>query len=102
YDCGGVSVDVRASGNPIVRHLVESGAARPDRMNIRLDVDENCALVNGDGQASRRVHVVGPLTRGRNFEIEAIPDIRVQCANVARQMLALTPVVILALSRDPS
>lgn len=88
YDCGGVSVDVRASGNPVVRHLVESGAARPDRMNIGLDVDETCALVNGDGQASRRVHVVGPLTRGRYFEIEAIPDIRVQCANVARQMLA--------------
>ncbi|ODT82878.1 MAG: hypothetical protein ABS76_04950 [Pelagibacterium sp. SCN 64-44] len=89
YDCGGVSVDVRASANPLVRHLVETGAARPDRMHIGLDVDGECALVGGSGRASRRIHVVGPLTRGRYFEIEAIPDIRVQCANVARSLLAV-------------
>jgi len=88
YDCGGVSVDVRASANPVVRHLVEAGAARPDRMRIGLDVDGDCALVDASGRASRRIHVVGPLTRGRYFEIEAIPDIRVQCANVARSLLA--------------
>lgn len=87
YDCGGVSVDVRSSANPLIRHLVQSGAARPDEMHIGLDVDQANALVAADGSASAHVRVVGPLTRGRYFEIEAVPDIRVQCAAVARALL---------------
>jgi uncharacterized NAD(P)/FAD-binding protein YdhS len=87
YDCGGVSVDVRASANPIIRHLIQTEAARPDAMHIGLDVDENCALITADGTASTRIRVVGPLTRGRYFEIEAIPDIRVQCARLANALL---------------
>lgn len=87
YDCGGVSVDVRASGNPLVQHLVRSGAAQADNMHIGLDIDENCALVAADGHVSQRVRVVGPLTRGRFFEIEAVPDIRVQCQVVAAALL---------------
>lgn len=87
YDCGGVSVDVRASANPLVRHLVQSGAARPDSMHIGLDVDAHCALIAADGQVSARVRVIGPLTRGRYFEIEAIPDIRLQAASIANSLL---------------
>lgn len=87
YDCGGVSVDVRASANPILRQLIETGAARPDAMSIGLDVDENCSLIGRDGIVSRRVRVAGPLTRGRYFEIEAVPDIRLQCAGLATALL---------------
>jgi len=88
YDCGGVSVDVRASANPLIRQLVQSGAARPDEMHIGLDVDPNCAVVASEGRVSQRVRVVGPLTRGRYFEIEAVPDIRLQCAAIANSLLA--------------
>lgn len=87
YDCGGVSVDVRASSNPLVRQLINEGAARPDDLSIGLDVDESSALVSADGKASQRIRVVGPLTRGRYFEIEAVPDIRLQCANLAASLL---------------
>ncbi|MBJ3786940.1 FAD/NAD(P)-binding protein [Devosia sediminis] len=86
YDCGGVSVDIRASGNPVIRQLVQSGAARPDAMSIGMDVSEDCALIAADGSVSQRVRVVGPLTRGRFFEIEAVPDIRLQCASLAKAL----------------
>jgi uncharacterized NAD(P)/FAD-binding protein YdhS len=92
YDCGGVSVDVRASANPLVRHLVQTGAARTDELNIGFDVDANCGLIDADGRVSRRVRVVGPLTRSRFFEIEAVPDIRLQCAEIAKSLLATAPV----------
>ena len=87
YDCGGVSVDVRASFNPVIQQLIHAGAARPDPLHIGLDVDEQCALIAADGTAAARVRVVGPLTRGRYFEIEAIPDIRLQCAALATRLL---------------
>ncbi|KQT44779.1 FAD-dependent oxidoreductase [Devosia sp. Leaf420] len=83
YDCGGVSVDVTASANPVIRQLITAGSARPDPLHIGLDVDEQTALIAGDGTVSQHIRVVGPLTRGRFFEIEAIPDIRVQCAKLA-------------------
>lgn len=87
YDCGGVSVDVRGSTNPLLRQLIQDEVARPDAMNIGLDVDEHCALIGTGGEPSSRVHVVGPLTRGRFFEIEAIPDIRTQCATLSKLLI---------------
>lgn len=88
YDCGGVSVDVMSSSNPVIRDLVANGRARPDPLRIGLDVDEHCAVIDTDGKATDRLLVVGPLTRGRFFEIEAIPDIRVQAAKLAARILS--------------
>lgn len=88
YDCGGVSVDVLSSSNPVIRDLVANGRARPDTLRIGLDVDEHCGVVDRGGQATERLLVLGPLTRGRFFEIEAIPDIRVQAATMAARILS--------------
>jgi len=57
-------------------------------MHIGLDIDQNCALVASDGAVSERVRAVGPLTRGRFFEIEAVPDIRLQCQQLANSILS--------------
>jgi uncharacterized NAD(P)/FAD-binding protein YdhS len=46
YDCGGVSVDVMSSSNPVIRDLVARGRARPDELRIGLDVDEHCAAID--------------------------------------------------------
>jgi len=87
YDCGGVSVDVAASSNPVIRDLVGTGRGRPDELHIGLDVTPDMAVVDADGKPSQRLLVAGPLTRGRLFEIEAIPDIRKQCALLAERLL---------------
>jgi uncharacterized NAD(P)/FAD-binding protein YdhS len=88
YDCGGVSVDVMSSSNPVIRDLIAHGRARPDALHIGLDVDEHCAIIDSQGKVTERLLVVGPLTRGRFFEIEAIPDIRLQAATLAARILA--------------
>jgi uncharacterized NAD(P)/FAD-binding protein YdhS len=88
YDCGGVSVDVMSSSNPVIRDLIAHGRARPDTLRIGLDVDEHCAVIDQDGKVTERLLVLGPLTRGRFFEIEAIPDIRVQAATLAARILS--------------
>lgn len=88
YDCGGVSVDVEASSNPVIRDLVATGRGRADPLHIGLDVSPDNHLIDAEGQVSGRLLVAGPLTRGRYFEIEAIPDIRLQCERIARHVLA--------------
>jgi uncharacterized NAD(P)/FAD-binding protein YdhS len=88
YDCGGVTNDVDQSSNPLIRQLVADGRARPDRLHIGLDVTTDCALVGADGAPSKRLFAIGPLTRGTFFEIEAVPDIRVQAAGLAVRLAA--------------
>lgn len=85
-DCSGVATDPAQSSNPLIRNLLESGAARPDPMRIGLDVTPDCRLVNRDGAPSDRLSAIGPLTRGTFLEIEAVPDIRLQCAALAERL----------------
>jgi uncharacterized NAD(P)/FAD-binding protein YdhS len=51
---------------------------KPDQLGLALAVDERSRLVGG-----KRLWAVGPLTKGRDWEIVAVPDIRHQAAAVA-------------------
>lgn len=87
YDCGGISVNVEQSTNPVVQSLLTRGDIRPDSLHIGLEVDPDCRTLDRFGTPSDRLLAVGPLTRGTFFEIEAIPDIRVQCADLAGRLV---------------
>ncbi len=89
YDCGGVTVDVDASTNPLVSALVAAGLARADAQHIGLDVTDDCRVIDRAGHVSSRLFAVGPLTRGKFWEIEAVPDIRVQAAQLAAQLAGM-------------
>lgn len=84
--CTGIAANPRDSANPLLQHLLRQGLARPDPMGIGIDVTPDCAVIDSRGRASSRLFAVGPLTRGRFWEIVAIPDIRVQCAQLAERI----------------
>jgi len=85
-DCSGVSSDPRTPQNPIVRDLLDKGLARADRHGLGLDVDRDWALIDLAGEPSRRLFAIGPLTRAAAWETIAVPDIRVQCEELARRL----------------
>jgi uncharacterized NAD(P)/FAD-binding protein YdhS len=87
YDCTGIARDISLSSNSVVRSLVERGLARPDPLRLGLDVTGNCEIIASDGTVSSKILAIGPLTRGTFFEIDAIPDIRVQSARLSKQLL---------------
>ena len=88
-DCTGIVKDPRAAGNPVIQRLFEQGLARTDPLQIGIDVTDDCAVINRNGIASRRLFAVGPLTRAAFWEIVAIPDIRNQCAELAARLAAI-------------
>ncbi|MFA6267801.1 MAG: FAD/NAD(P)-binding protein [Pseudolabrys sp.] len=88
YDCSGIVRDISLSSNSVVRSLVDRGLARPDPLRIGLDVSDDCEIIAADGTVSAKILAVGPLTRGTFFEIDAIPDIRVQCAHLSNRLLS--------------
>lgn len=71
----------------MIRSLISDGAARPDMQHIGLDIADDCHLRDSTGTRSERLLAIGPLTRGRFFEIEAIPDIRLQAQQIASRLL---------------
>jgi uncharacterized NAD(P)/FAD-binding protein YdhS len=86
-DCRGPRNDVDLQV-PLHAQLVANGLLRPDPLNQGLDVGAGEALIGRDGRPSDRLFVLGPPTRGRYTEIVAIPDIRLQAADVASSLIA--------------
>ncbi len=86
YDCTGIVKDVASGSIAVVRSLTDRGLARNDPLRVGLDVTTDCAVVDASGKASDRVFAIGPLTRGTFFEIDAIPEIRVQAARLAARL----------------
>jgi uncharacterized NAD(P)/FAD-binding protein YdhS len=82
-DCTGQPHDPRRSENPLIRALMARGTARIDPLGIGLDVAEDYALIDSNGHPLRQIRVIGPLARAAFWECIAIPDIRLQCENIA-------------------
>ncbi|MEA3065048.1 MAG: hypothetical protein QOJ27_1494, partial [Sphingomonadales bacterium] len=86
-NCTGPEGDIGRVGDPLIKALLASKRARPDRLGLGLEVDSGSRVV-GEGP-SPALYALGPLTRGTFWEIVAVPDIRGQAAGVARAIAAL-------------
>ena len=78
FNCTGPQHAVGRTKDPLLRSLLESGAARPDHLGIGLEVDEHSRVAGGEC-----LWALGQLTKGRYWEIIAVPDIRGQAGAVA-------------------
>jgi uncharacterized NAD(P)/FAD-binding protein YdhS len=77
-NCSGPLGAISASEDPLIRDLFDKGLARPDALDLGLEVDANSRVAGAE-----RAWAVGPLTKGKYWEITAVPDIRGQVAQVA-------------------
>ncbi len=80
-NCTGPLGSISTSGNPLLKDLFDQGLARPDVLDLGLEVDGKSRIVGAD-----RAWAVGPLTKGKFWEITAVPDIRGQVAQVAYEI----------------
>lgn len=81
FNCTGPLHSVARTKDPLLRSLFDAGHIRPDHLGIGLDVDERSRSA-----AAERLWAIGPLTKGRYWEIIAVPDIREQAAAVAEDI----------------
>jgi len=75
-NCTGPLHAMDKTRDPLLRSLLDTGAVGADHLNIGLEVDER-------SRVGKRLWALGPLTKGRYWEIIAVPDIRGQAAAVA-------------------
>jgi uncharacterized NAD(P)/FAD-binding protein YdhS len=77
-NCTGPLGRIDRTRDELLKSLLKDGLARPDTLGIALDVDDRSRLAG-----AKRAWAMGPLTKGRYWEIIAVPDIRGQAAAVA-------------------
>ena len=76
FNCTGPLHAIRRTPDSLLRELFDRAEARADHLGLGLEVDER-------SRAGNRLWALGPLTKGRYWEIIAVPDIRGQAAAVA-------------------
>jgi uncharacterized NAD(P)/FAD-binding protein YdhS len=79
FNCTGPLHSIARTRDQLLRSLLDGKQVHPDRLGIGLEVDPN-------SRAGERLWALGPLTKGRYWEIIAVPDIRDQAAAVAEDI----------------
>ncbi len=87
-NCTGAGCDLRSDAPPLLRGLLEAGAARPDELGLGLDVAADGALLDAEGRASERIYAVGALRKGVEWEAIGITEIRDHSAAAAARIVA--------------
>lgn len=88
-NCTGPETDCRRLDDPLITDLTNSGLARPDSLFLGLDCAQDGALVGEDGAPSALLYTVGPPRKGCVWETTAVPEIRVQVAELAKKLAAI-------------
>ncbi len=85
----GVELRVQAMRNPLLTELAGRGLARPGPHGIGLDTVACGCVVDADGVAQDDLFALGSLRIGSLWESLAIPELRVQAAEIATAVLAM-------------
>lgn len=88
-NCTGPRTDPARSANPLLQGLIASGLARPDPLRLSLDVDDEDRVLDRSGRAQETLFAMGSLTRGRRWEITAVPEIRTQAVQLSERLRCL-------------
>lgn len=72
----GLDTDIQRSTHALVSHLREAGLVRADPHGLGFVANEAFSLLDRSGAAVPGLYGVGPLLRGRFWEITAVPELR--------------------------
>ena len=88
FNCIGPESNFRQHFNdPLLINLLARGVLHPDPLFLGLEATENLEPVGAKGRALEQISLIGPPLRGMLWETTAIPEIRVQAAQIAERAL---------------
>lgn len=86
-NCTGPDSDFRRVDSPLLRDLIRRKLARADSLFLGLDTAPDGALLDPHGTPSESLYAIGPLRKGNLWESTAVPEIRVQAAELTAQLI---------------
>ena len=85
-NCTGHETDARKIDSPIVKSLLDNHLARVDSSALGLDMNDDGAVIEGSGAASKSLFALGSVRKGLLWESTAVPEIRVQAQSLAERL----------------
>lgn len=83
----GLDTDIDRTSDPLIAGMREAGLLRADPLGLGVDTDPQLRVRDGAGQVVPGLYCVGPLLRGRYWEITAVPELRVATRALAERLL---------------
>ncbi len=83
----GLDTDIDRTSDPLIAGMREAGLLRADPLGLGVDTDAQLRVRDGAGQIVPGLYCVGPLLRGRYWEITAVPELRVATRALADRLL---------------
>lgn len=83
-NCTGPQLDITRSDNPLLLALQRRGLIAPDPLHLGVDSTPEGVVLDARGEPVPWLFTVGPPRKGVLYETSAIPEIRVQAAQVAQ------------------
>ena len=90
-NCTGPESDCRKVASPLLQDLLRQGVVRPDPLFLGIDAAEDGAVIDAAGSKSDVLYTLGPPLKGRLWESIAVPEIRVQIAELAATLTDSEP-----------
>ena len=84
----GLNTDVARTTHPLLAQLRESGMLRADAQELGLDTSDGLEVLDARGRTVPGLYCLGPLLRGRYWEITAVPELRVAAERLAQALVA--------------
>lgn len=86
-NCTGPEGDCRRVGSPLLLELMGKKLARPNTLGLGLDVTDDGSVVDDTGSPSKFLYALGPLRKGKLWESVAVPELRIQVADLAHLLV---------------
>jgi uncharacterized NAD(P)/FAD-binding protein YdhS len=88
-NCTGPTPSNVGAGNPAVGALLVEGWLRPDPLSLGVDATETGMAVSREGVPVENLFMVGTLRKAQDWESTAVPELRIQAAQVAARLIDL-------------
>jgi uncharacterized NAD(P)/FAD-binding protein YdhS len=95
-NCTGPNIDLRATSDRFIQSLLASGSILADELGLGLQLDDHGYALQLNNSRSGTIVSIGALRKGQLWETTAVPELRLQAAQLAEQIVASTCANIVA------
>jgi uncharacterized NAD(P)/FAD-binding protein YdhS len=89
----GPQCDISRVDHPLLKSVLQQGLALPDPLGLGLEVASDFQLLGADGKIVPGLMALGPIARGRSWELTAVPELRSVCARAGRMLADQVPTI---------
>lgn len=87
-NCTGPQINYPELNDELVRSLLSSGLIAPSPLKMGIRALSNGSVLKNEEEISANMYAIGSLLRGVLWETTAVPELREQAENIAKQIIA--------------